>query len=55
VNTAFELFADKLHPGKNEQIGKVKDVAAGAVLVAAVFAIVIAVIVFGKYILAFYE
>lgn len=49
VNTAIELLADKLHPEKNEQIGRVKDVAAGAVLVAAVFSILIALLIFGKY------
>lgn len=49
MNTAIELLADKLHPEKNKQIGKVKDVAAGAVLVAAMFSVAIAVVVFGKY------
>jgi diacylglycerol kinase (ATP) len=51
INTAIEIFADKLHPEKNEQIGKVKDIAAGAVLVAAIFAVVVAGLVFGKYLL----
>lgn len=50
INTAIEILADKLHPEKNEQIGKVKDVAAGAVLVAAVFTVVVAILVFRKYI-----
>ncbi len=50
LNTAIEILADKLHPEKNEQIGKVKDIAAGAVLIAALFTVVVAVLVFGKYI-----
>jgi diacylglycerol kinase len=50
INTAIEIFANQLHPEKNEQIGKVKDIAAGAVLVAALFTVVVAVLVFGKYV-----
>jgi diacylglycerol kinase len=49
VNTAVELLADKLHPEKDEQIGKAKDVAAGAVLVAAIFSVLVTVMIFGKY------
>lgn len=49
LNTALEILTDKLHPEKNEQIGKVKDIAAAAVLVAASFAVVVAVLIFGKY------
>jgi diacylglycerol kinase (ATP) len=50
INTALEILADKFHPERNEQIGQVKDIAAGAVLVAALFAVVVAVVVFGKYV-----
>ncbi len=49
LNTAIEILADKLHPQQNEQIGRVKDIAAGAVMVAAIFAVVIAVFIFWKY------
>jgi diacylglycerol kinase (ATP) len=50
MNTAFELLADALHPGPNAIIGKAKDVAAAAVLIAAIFAVIIAILIFGKYI-----
>ena len=46
INTAIEVFADKMHPGHNEEIGKVKDIAAGAVLIAAIFAAIIGIIIF---------
>lgn len=46
INTAIEIFADKLHPGFDENIGKAKDVAAGAVLIASIFAAVIGFIIF---------
>jgi len=49
VNTAIEILANKINPEKDEAIGRAKDVAAGAVLVAAIFAVVIAGIVFGKH------
>lgn len=46
INTAIELFADKLHPGFDKEIGKAKDVAAGAVLIASVLAAIIGFIIF---------
>lgn len=46
INTAFEIFANKLHPGFDKEIGKAKDVAAGAVLIAAIVAAVIGIIIF---------
>jgi len=46
INTAIEIFADKLHPGFDKDIGKAKDVAAGAVLIASIFAAVIGFIIF---------
>jgi diacylglycerol kinase (ATP) len=50
VNTAIEILADKISPAKDEAIGKAKDIAAGAVLVAAIFSALVAMMVFGKYI-----
>ena len=38
VNTAIEGLCDFIEEGHNAQIGKIKDIAAGAVLLAAVFA-----------------
>jgi diacylglycerol kinase len=46
INTAIELLADKVEPAKDKEIGKVKDVAAGAVLVAALVAAIIGFIIF---------
>jgi diacylglycerol kinase (ATP) len=46
INTAIEIFADKLHPGFDSEIGKVKDVAAGAVLIASILAAIIGIVIF---------
>ena len=46
VNTALERLCDKVCPEKDELIRKCKDIAAGAVLVSAVFAVVIGIILF---------
>ena len=45
-NTALELLADVLHPQQHPGIGRAKDMAAGAVLIAAVGAAVIGILVF---------
>ena len=46
INSAIENLADFVSPEKNETIKKVKDLAAGAVLIGAVAAAVVGVIVF---------
>ncbi|MFH2008385.1 MAG: diacylglycerol kinase family protein [bacterium] len=46
LNTALELLADVASPDYHPVVGKAKDVAAGAVLITAVGAVVIAVLVF---------
>jgi len=54
INTAIEIFADKLHPGFDTEIGKAKDVAAGAVLIASVVAAIIGFVIFApKFIILF--
>ena len=45
-NTALEQLADALHPQRHPGIGRAKDLAAGAVLIAAIAAAVIGVVVF---------
>lgn len=45
-NSALESLADKVSPEKDPLIGKAKDLAAGAVLVAAVMAAIIGIIIF---------
>ena len=46
VNTAIESMADFISPGYHETIKKVKDVAAGAVLIWAIIAAVVGCIIF---------
>jgi diacylglycerol kinase len=46
MNTALEALADAIHPEHHPLIGKAKDVAAGAVLMSAIGALVVAVVVF---------
>jgi diacylglycerol kinase len=54
INTAIEIFADKVHPGFDSEIGKVKDVAAGAVLIASIGAALIGFIIFApKFLIIF--
>lgn len=42
MNAALETLADRLHPEQHPEIGAAKDMAAGAVLVAAVVAVLVA-------------
>jgi diacylglycerol kinase (ATP) len=46
MNTALEKLTDLVSPGHNELAGKVKDMAAGAVLICAAAAAIIGLIVF---------
>jgi len=45
-NSALEHLADNLHPGQHPGVGEAKDIAAGAVLVTAVFALIVGMFVF---------
>lgn len=45
-NTAIETLTDLVSPGYNEKAGRVKDVAAAAVVVAALFAFITGIIIF---------
>ena len=49
LNTALEFMADVASPEFHPLIEKAKDVAAGAVLISAVGAVVIAILVLGRY------
>ncbi|SFQ28615.1 diacylglycerol kinase family protein [Hymenobacter arizonensis] len=55
VNTAIEALTDLVSPGYHPLAGKAKDVAAGAVLLAALGALVVGALVFGPYVLAIAE
>ncbi|MCF8238822.1 MAG: diacylglycerol kinase family protein [Saprospiraceae bacterium] len=46
VNAALEQTLDLLHPDQHPRVGMAKDMAAGAVLIAACFAILIAIFIF---------
>jgi diacylglycerol kinase len=47
INTLVEKIMDLLHPQYNPIVGIIKDLGAAAVLIAATFSIVVAVVVFG--------
>lgn len=51
INTSIEILADKLHPGFDKEIGKVKDTAAGAVLITSIVAAIIGIIIFAPRLL----
>lgn len=46
VNTSIETLANRLHPEKHPEIKVVKDVAAGAVLWAAIICVIIGILIF---------
>ena len=46
LNTALEVLVDLVSPEHNQKAGIIKDVAAGAVLVTALFAVVAGLIIF---------
>lgn len=48
VNTALERLADHVTPEAHPQIKTVKDLAAGAVLIAAIIAVCVGLIIFGE-------
>lgn len=45
-NTALEFLVDLVSPGYNQLAGQVKDISAGAVIVAAIFALLSGLIIF---------
>lgn len=51
MNTAAESLVDLVTREHKPLAGKVKDIAAGAVLLASIFAVIVGVIVFRKYLL----
>ena len=48
MNTAIETLVDLVSPEHNTHAGKIKDIAAGAVLLAAIIATVVAIYIFGN-------
>jgi diacylglycerol kinase (ATP) len=49
MNTALEIICDFIHPEYHPKIGVIKDVSAGAVLLAALFSVIIGVLVYYPY------
>lgn len=52
MNTSIERLLDRLHPDQDPAVGAAKDLAAGAVLLAAMGAAAIGAVVFGPRLLA---
>jgi diacylglycerol kinase (ATP) len=52
LNSALEDLADAVHPGQHPLVGRAKDRAAAAVLVAALVSVAVGVLVFGPKLLA---
>lgn len=50
INTAIEYLCNLVRPDFNPLAGKIKDLSAAAVLMASVISLIVAVIVFWKYI-----
>ncbi|MGE5944366.1 MAG: diacylglycerol kinase family protein [Flavobacteriales bacterium] len=46
INTAIEEMANFIHPEHHKKIGIIKDIAAGAVFIASIFAIIIGLIIY---------
>ena len=52
LNSALEALADAVHPARDPRVGRAKDLAAGAVLVAAIASAVIGALLFGPRLFA---
>ena len=46
MNTAVEYIVDFIHPDHHASIGRIKDIAAGAVFIASMAAVIVAVIIY---------
>jgi diacylglycerol kinase (ATP) len=46
INTAVEYIADFIHPDLHASIGRIKDIAAGAVFIASVASVIVAIIIY---------
>ena len=49
INTAIEKICDFVEPNFNKKIGLVKDIAAGAVILATLLSIITGILVYSKY------
>lgn len=46
INTAIEYIADFVHPELHASIGRIKDIAAGAVFIASMASVIVAIIIY---------
>lgn len=46
VNTTIEYVADFVHPDHHSSIGRIKDIAAGAVFISSIAAVIVAMIIY---------
>jgi diacylglycerol kinase len=53
MNCAIEEIVNFISPGFHEKAGKIKDISAGAVLIASIISFIIGVLILGKYLIAF--
>jgi diacylglycerol kinase (ATP) len=51
MNTSIEKLTDRVSPQESEKAGMIKDIAAGAVLVAAITALVVGLLIFVPYLI----
>jgi diacylglycerol kinase len=51
INTAIEYLVNLVSPEFNEKAGKIKDIAAGAVLVISFFVLIVGFLIFWKHLL----
>ena len=49
INTAIEKICDFVEPNFNKKIGLIKDISAGAVILATLLSIIVGVLVYRKY------
>ncbi|MEN9487254.1 MAG: hypothetical protein RIR56_942 [Bacteroidota bacterium] len=49
INTAIEKICDFVEPNFNKKIGLIKDIAAGAVILATLLSIITGILVYSKY------
>jgi diacylglycerol kinase len=55
LNSSIETLVDFVSLERHPMLGKVKDIAAGAVLLASIIAVIVGLVVFGKYFWALYQ
>jgi diacylglycerol kinase (ATP) len=55
MNTAVESFVNIVSPEWQESAGRIKDLAAGAVLCSVIIAVVIGLLIFGNHVFLFLE